>query len=379
MNIRLFKPNVGEEELNAIREVFGRQWLGLGPKVTEFENEWAKYLNVKMAIGVNSATAALHLALASFKFPKGKKVLVPSLTFAATAEAVLYNDLVPVFVDINEETLGIDLLDAESKMTKDCVAIMMVHMAGHALPMDEMMSFAKKHNLKVVEDCAHCPGGEYKGKKLGTIGDVGCYSFEEKKGMTTGDGGMIVSNNVELISPLKAMRWFGIDKDTWKRESAIADKIKDSMHWFYSIKEIGFKYNMNDIAAAMGLCQLSKLDRFNREKRDSIELYLNYLSKSDLVKPVLPYDLKINSSYWIFVVRVHADLRDRLIIHLKENGVATSVHYTPLTQQPLFAPFHVDCPVSDKVYNEMITLPLYSGMKKEEVKYVCDSILNFKP
>jgi len=194
MNTRLFKPSLGEEELQAIREAFERSWVGLGPKVNEFEAEWEKFTGAQVAIGLNSATAALHLALACFGFPEGKKVLVPSLTFSATASAILYNRLIPVFVDSDPVTLGISLEDLNKKYDKDCVAVMPVHYAGHPVPMEKLVLWANERNLKIIEDCAHTAGGIYNGKMLGTWGDIGCYSFEEKKLMTTGDGGIMVTN-----------------------------------------------------------------------------------------------------------------------------------------------------------------------------------------
>ena len=199
MNIRLFKPSLGQEELDNIRDAFSRSWIGLGPKVNEFEQEWAKYVGEKMAVGVNSATAALHLALKAFGFPRGKKVLVPSLTFSATASAVLYNELIPVFVDSDPVTLGMDLEDMRRKYDEDCVAVIPVHYAGHPVPMDELVPWAREKGIRVIEDCAHTTGSSYKGKNLGTWGDIGCFSFEEKKLMTTGDGGMMVTDRKSVV------------------------------------------------------------------------------------------------------------------------------------------------------------------------------------
>ena len=177
MNIRLFKPSVGKEELQNIQESFERSWIGLGPKVNQFEKEWAEFVGAELAIGLNSATAALHLAVSAFQFPEGKKVLLPSLTFAATATAVLYNRLIPVFVDSDPVTLGIDMEDMKAKYDEDCVAVIPVHYTGHPVPMDELMDWANEKDLKVIEDCAHTTGADYKGKSLGTWGHIGCYSF----------------------------------------------------------------------------------------------------------------------------------------------------------------------------------------------------------
>ncbi|MDD5353334.1 MAG: aminotransferase class I/II-fold pyridoxal phosphate-dependent enzyme, partial [Candidatus Omnitrophica bacterium] len=188
MKIRLVKPYVGRQELQNIKDIFKRAWLGNGPKVAEFEIAWSKYLGCRASVAVNSGTAALHLALWAYKFPKGKKVFVPAMTFISTANAALYNNLIPLFVDVEEETLQMDLEDMKRKYSDDCVAIIPVHFGGHPVPMDELMPWARSRNLKVISDCAHCAGGQYKGKKLGTWADVNCFSFEEKKCLTTGDG-----------------------------------------------------------------------------------------------------------------------------------------------------------------------------------------------
>ena len=184
MNIRLFKPALGQEELNNIKDAFERAWIGLGPRVSEFEEEWSKFIGCRASVGLNSATAALHLAVTAFNFQKGKKVLVPAITFASTGFAPVYNGLEPVFVDVDEETISISVEDLQKKYTPDCVAVIPVHMCGHPARMDEITEFAKAKNLKVIEDCAHVAGSSYKGRKLGMWGDIGCFSFEEKKAMT---------------------------------------------------------------------------------------------------------------------------------------------------------------------------------------------------
>lgn len=373
MNIRLFKPSLGEEELQAIREAFERSWVGLGPKVNEFEEEWAKFTGAKIAIGLNSATAALHLALACFKFPEGKKVLVPSLTFAATATAILYNRLIPVFVDSDPVTLGISLEDLVRKYDKDCVAVMPVHYAGHPVPMEKLVPWAKERNLKVIEDCAHTAGGVYKGKMLGTWGDIGCYSFEEKKLMTTGDGGMMVTNDPELFNDVKAMRWVGIDKDNWKTAQEYTAANHDAMHWFYELNVLGYKYNMNDLAASIGLAQLKKLTAFNNKRSQLIRQYLNGLNYIAGVKPLLPYEPE-NYPYQMFGIR--AEKRDELMIFLKSKGIATGCHYTPLSIQPLFKSWGHNCPYIEQEANKFITLPLHADLTKEEIEYVIDSIKN---
>jgi perosamine synthetase len=376
MNIRLFKPFVGDEELEAIKEVFGRAWLGLGPKVNEFEQKWSNFIGCKDSVGVNSGTAALHLALSAFRFPAGKKVLLPVMTFASTAMAVLYNNLQPVFVDIDEKTAGISLEDLERKYDKDCVAVIPVHFGGHPVAMDELNSWAKSRNLKVIEDSAHSAGGKYKGKALGTWGDIGCFSFEEKKCMTTGDGGMISSNDEELLKPLRHSRWVGINKDTWQRVQENKNSTyDDAYHWYYEISDIGYKYNMNDLMASIGMIQLQKLENMNNRREKILTAYLHGIQNCELVRPGIPYHLQ-DSSYWMFMVRVKQ--RDKFILYMKDKGISTGVHYMPLTLHPHFQQYNTETSVAEQVWKEFVTLPLFPELTEEEVKYVIQCINAFK-
>ena len=374
MNIRLFKPSLGEEELQSIKEAFDRSWIGLGPNVNKFEELWANFVGAKVAIGLNSATAALHLALMVFKFPEGKKVMVPSLTFSSTASAILYNHLIPVFVDSNPVTLGMDLEDMKRKFDKDVVAVMPVHYAGHPVPMEELMPWAKARGLKVIEDCAHTSGAMYKRKPLGTWGDIGCYSFEEKKLMTTGDGGMIVSDDPELLKDIKAYRWVGIDKDNWKTAQAYTDTNKDTMHWFYEINLLGYKYNMNDLAASIGLVQLQKLPKMNARRSQIIRIYMDGLKDVEGIQLLLPFEPE-KYVYQMFGIR--AEKRDELMIYLKNKEIATGCHYTPLTLQPLFKPYAKDCDFIEKEADKFITLPLHADLTDEEVDYIIQQIRRF--
>ena len=374
VEVRLFKPSVGKEELAAIEEVFSRSWIGLGPKVSEFEAEWAKYIGSAGTLGVNSATAGLHLSLAAYRFPKGKKVLVPSLTFASSATCALYNGLEPVFVDSDPHTLSMCTKDLEKKITSDCVAIVVVHMGGYPAPMLEIMAIAKQHNLKVIEDCAHCAGGEVGGKKLGTFGDIGSFSFEEKKCMTTGDGGMLCSDDSDLLASIHPNRWVGIDKDTWKRVGDYTDG-QDVKHWYYEISELGYKYNMNDLAACIGLVQLKKLDKMNAARSRLIGKYLEGIEDIEGLSPMIPFDPKSGDSYWLFGVRTKR--RDDLMRHLKGMTIATGVHYMPLTMQPLFKEHLGTTPVVESLWEEFITLPLFPDMTDAELEYVIQALKDF--
>lgn len=374
MKVRLFKPSLGEEELEMIREAFDRSWIGLGPMVNTFEEEWKRFIGSELALGLNSATAALHLALAAYRFEEGKKVLVPALTFASTATAILYNRLAPVFVDSDPLTLGMSFEDMERKYDSDCVAVMPVHYAGHPVQMDRITEWARLKNMKVIEDCAHTAGGEYMGKKLGTWGDIGCFSFEEKKLMTTGDGGMLVSDDIELEQLIKAMRWVGIDKDNWKSSQQYVSSDKDAMHWYYEINVLGYKYNMNDLAASIGLAQLKKLPAMNKKRSSIIRTYLDGLDGIEQVEPLLPF-MPEQNCYQMFGIR--SDRRDELMIYLKGRGIATGCHYTPLSLQPLFAAWGNNCTFIEKEWKRFLTLPLHADLSKDEVDYVVESIKTF--
>jgi perosamine synthetase len=301
--------------------------------------------------------------------------MVPAITFASTATAVLYNRLIPVFIDVDPVSSTIDLNDMESKYSKGCVAIMPVHFGGQPAPMDEVMKFAKSKGLAVIEDCAHCAGGDFKQKKLGTWGDIGCFSFEEKKCMTSGDGGMICSDDEDLINPLVAYRWIGIDKDTWKRASSYADAINlESRHWYYEIAVLGYKYNMNDLSASIGLAQLKKLDWMNSKRCDHIMKYIAGIQSLRNIRLMLPYEPE-KYVYWIFGVR--CERRDDLIMFLKSKGIATGVHYMPLTKHPLFRPYQSECREADKIWKEFVTLPLFVDITPVQIEYVVNALIEF--
>jgi len=374
MNIRLFKPSVGKEELSKIKEAIDRAWIGGGPFVTEFEDKWSEHVGCKMSVALNSCTAALHLSLLCQNFEKGKKVLVPSMTFASTATAVLYCDLVPVFVDSDPLTLGMSLDDLNKKYDEDCVAVIPVHYGGHPVPMEKLVPWARERNLLVVEDCAHTSGSLYKGKSLGSWGDIGCYSFEEKKVMATGDGGMICTSNPEILEQVRPFRWVGMDKDNWKKAAEYSGVDHDAMHWFYEISVLGYKYNMNDLAAAIGLAQLDKLEDMNNRRADIMKIYMDGVAGIEGIEPLLPFEPD-KYVYWMFGIRT--ERRDELVLHLKSKGIATGCHYTPMTMQPLFKPFKNQCNIAEKEYERLITLPFHADLTEVEVRYILENLSNF--
>lgn len=376
-NIRLFQPYIGKEELEQIKDSFDKTWIGLGNKVSILEENFKEYFNEPEGecIALNSATAALHLALNVYDFPKGSEVLIPNITFVSTSHAVLYNGLKPVFVDVEEETFQMSVSDLEKKITKKTVAIIPVHFGGHYCDMNTIMRLAKKKKLKVIEDCANCLGGKYDNKYLGTIGDIGCFSFEEKKNMTSGDGGLIFTKDKSLVVKLNKLRWVGINKDTWKRIKSQNSKDEDPYHWYYEVDVLGYKYNMNDLSACIAIEQLKKLDKMNSIRENLISYYLEKLGKSEFYKPTFPYDLN-NSGYWLFSLRVKD--KNNLINHLKKNGIATGVHFMPNTLHPLYHEYDKnDTPISYNHWEEILTLPLHCYLENEDIDYITTAIKSF--
>lgn len=373
---RLFAPFVDKKELNALKGIINRQWLGLGPNVEILEREWENLFSNRTCIATNSGTAALHLSLLINNFNRGDKVLVPNLTFISSASAVLYCGLQPVLVDINPSTLSVSVDDLEEKFcsNKNIKAVVIVHYAGHPAPMEEIIPWAKERNIVVIEDCAHTTIVNYKGKLLGEWGDFGCFSFEEKKIMTAGDGGMIVSKDTNLKSRLKAFRWVGIDKDTWRASNQYIDKDSiDSMHWYYEINELGYKYNMNDLSASIALTQMSKLSDIKKRRREIVKTYMECLSKCKLLKPCIEY----SNSYVYQIFAILSPKKDFSIRFFKQKGIATGCHYTPLSEQPLLHAAdesEASYPHSENIYNQLITIPLHPLLSKKDMRYICNSI-----
>lgn len=380
MKVRLFTPEIGQEELDEIKSSFDAKWIGLGPKVRKFEKDFFNYLNVSEGdvVATNSATAALHLAILSLSLPKGAKIVVPNITFVSTALVVLHAGYVPVLIDVDENNLQIDLNLLEDLVRGDSSigAVIAVHLGGHYCDLVKLLKICETFNLRLIEDCANCTGGEFMGKKLGTFGDVGCYSFEEKKNMTTGDGGMIYFRTIEDKPWFEQMRWCGINKDTWRRLKIQEKSDEDPYHWYYEVSLPGYKYNMNDLAASIGIVQLRKLDAMNAYRARLIGLYLKGIESLSQIKPSWEYKLSGTSGYWLF--SVVCERRDDLILHLKSKEISTGSHFTPLSLHPLFKKYNIsDLNVSLSIHTKLLTLPLHCNMTEDDVNYICQEIKEF--
>jgi perosamine synthetase len=374
MNIPVFKTYIRKEEvIPELEKIFETGWIGLGSKTAEFEKLFAEYVSCKFAVGVNSCTAALHLSLASLDIKPADEVIVPSLTFVSTALVALYLGATPVFADVDYDTLCIDVEDIKRKITKRTKVIIPVHYGGHPCMMDEIWEIAEKYNLYVIEDAAHACGAEYKDKRIGCLQKtiLTCFSFHAVKNLPTGDGGMITTNDQNLYSRLIKLRWLGIDKSTWQRAG-------EKYTWRYSINELGYKYHMNDITAVIGIVQLKHLEEDNKKRRNIAYRYKEALKEIEWIKTPVEKDYA-KSAWHNYVIKVPEKIRDKLIIYLASKGISTSVHYEPLHFHKVFKSRGItaNLPVTERVWKQLVTLPLYSTMTDEEFEYIISNILEF--
>ncbi|MFC1620749.1 DegT/DnrJ/EryC1/StrS family aminotransferase [Candidatus Omnitrophota bacterium] len=367
--IPVFKPSYGKEELDALKEVLSSGWVGLGPKTQEFEEEFAKYIGTKYAVALNSCTAALHLALKVMGV-EDKEVITTPISFVSTNHAILYNNAVPVFSDVYPDTLNISVEEIEKNITPNTKAIITVHYGGHPCDIDPIVELTKKHDLKLIEDAAHGCGGEYKGRKIGSLGDIACFSFHAVKNLATGEGGMITTNEKDVYERLKKLRWLGINKGTWDRE---ADDRKYS--WYYDVEELGFKCHMNDIPAAIGLAQLKKLDRLNEKRKAFANRYNKAFQELEWIEA--PVEKKYaKSAFHNYVIKL--DDRDGLNLHLQKKGISTGVHYVPNHHYGMYKKYRAQCPVADKVWKRLLTLPLYPDLSDSDFNKIVEAVKEYK-
>jgi perosamine synthetase len=354
------RPFLGPEELAAVSGVFDSRWLGMGAVSSQFETRIREYLGVKHVLAVNTGTSALHLALAALDLPFGAEVIVPSLTFVASVQAILAVGARPVFCEVDPDTLNINVADALARITPQTRAIMPVHFGGLPCDMDRLLPEARKRGLSVVEDAAHAFGSAYKGRRVGTLGDVTCFSFDPIKNITCGEGGAVVTNDDDIAARVLPKRLLGIDNDTWTRQ-------KHQRNWSYNVATVGFRYHLSNINAAIGLQQFARLDQFRARKQTIVGRYdeaFRNLPGLALVRhdpDTFPF---------FYVVRILNRRRDALIASHKEKGIGTGIHYIPNHLQPLFAGRGPALPVTEKLFAEIVTLPLYFEMTDDDVDRV---------
>ncbi|WP_028536107.1 DegT/DnrJ/EryC1/StrS family aminotransferase [Paludibacterium yongneupense] len=358
-------PEIGEEEINEVVDALRSGWVTTGPKTKQFEADFAAFIGGGVeAIAVNSATAGLHLALEAVGIGPGDEVIVPTYTFTSTAEVVRYLGADPVLVDIDPATLNIDAAAVRAAITPKTRAIMPVHFAGLSCDMDAILDIAREHGLKVVEDAAHALPTSWRGQRIGTLqSDVTVFSFYANKTMTTGEGGMVVSKNPELIKRCKVMRLHGISRDAFDRY------VSTKPAWFYEVIEPGFKYNMTDIAAAMGLHQLKKLPRFLEQRQHLAERYDRELADLPLILPAHPVHAGDVHAWHVYAVRLKPEAgieRGDFIARMAERGIGCSVHFIPLHLQPVWRDRYGlvpdRFPHAQRAFEGEVSIPLYTRM-----------------
>jgi dTDP-4-amino-4,6-dideoxygalactose transaminase len=368
-DIPLFNLNFDEKEAKAAYETIKSGWISTGPKCAELEQMFVDMWKVKYAVSVTNCTDALHLCCLVCGVGPGDEVLCPSLTFAASANCIRYAGATPVFCDIvGPEHINIAPEDIKKKITPKTKAIVVVHMAGYPAKMDEIMAIAKEHNLKVIEDACHGPLSEYKGKKLGTIGDCAAFSFFSNKNISTGEGGMFISNNEELANKARLMRSHGMTTMSYQRASGHATA--------YDIVELGYNFRLDDIRASIAIEQLKKLPG-DLEKRILVrKRYVENLSKIKGV--VVPFAdcSEFTSNYIMPVVLTQGTKDDRDAIREKIHaaGIQTSVHYPAIHKFSIYKNYGAVLPQTEYVTDHEITLPMYAALTMEQVDFICETV-----
>jgi perosamine synthetase len=382
--INFHVPSFYKDEINEVVDCLRSGWITTGPKVKKFEEQFASYIGCKHALAVNSGTAALHLALDAIGLKRNDKVLVPTFTFAATAEVVTYFGAQPVLVDVDSKTFNIDpsrieeYIEQNTDKLDNIKAIIPVHFAGQSCEMDKISDIAKKFDLRVIDDAAHAIPCSYKDKMIGNMGDITAFSFYATKCITTGEGGMITTDSDEWAEKISIMRLHGISKDAWNRYTAEGS-------WYYEIQYPGYKYNLTDIAAAIGIHQLKKSDIFYEKRKKIAEKYISAFSELSpylMVPSVSDEKAKYPHSWHLFVLILDCNnlaiSRDQFIIEMKKRNIGTSVHFIPLHLHPLYKRkynfMQGDFPISESIYQQCVSLPIYPKMKKQDVLAVIDAV-----
>jgi dTDP-4-amino-4,6-dideoxygalactose transaminase len=367
--IPLFDLNFDEKEEQAVLETLRSKWISTGPKTAEFENRFKNMLQVNHAVALTNCTVSLHLALKLADIMPRDEVICPSLTFVATINAIRYMEAVPVFADIKSlNDLTISPEDIEFKITKKTKAIIVMHFGGFACNMERIMNIAQKHKLKVIEDACHGPLSEYKGKKLGTIGDMGCFSFFSNKNISTGEGGMLVTNNPEYNERAKLLRSHGMTSTSYERAKGHSTK--------YDVVELGYNYRMDDIRATIGIVQLDKLENDLLKRKQIRKLYIERLSLINAL--IIPFkDQKEFSSNYIFPIILKDSThkkRDLIREDLANEGIQTSIHYPAVHRFSIYKEIRERLPLTEYVSDNLITLPMYAKLMEDEVNLIADAL-----
>ena len=366
-------PSVGEDEVEAAARVLRSGWLTTGPETMKFEAEFAPYVGAKHAIACASGTAALHLALRALGVSAGDEVITSPYTFVASSEVILYTGATPVFVDVDPRTLNIDPAAVAAAVTPRTRAILPIHIAGYPCDMGPIMDVAAKHGLGVVEDAAHALPADYRGKRIGSIGTATAFSFYATKNLTTGEGGMVTTDDADIAARMRVLRLHGISGDAWKRYTQEGT-------WYYEVTDVGYKYNLTDIQAAIGRVQLAKLDALDAVRRRLDRRYREALADAPLVLPP-DEDDEHRSALHIFIVRIDPErtsrTRDEVIAALRRDRIGTSVHFIPVHLHPYYQSLGFRkgmFPNAERGYEAAVTIPFYPAMSDATADRVLSSL-----
>lgn len=372
MYIPYGRQSIDEKDIQSVVEVLKSDFLTTGPAIADFEKKVADYTGAKYAVAISNGTAALHAACFAAGIGEGDEVITTPVTFAASSNCVLYMGGTPVFADIDMKTYNICPEDIERKITDKTKAIIPVHFTGQPCDMDKIHEIAKKHKLIVIEDAAHALGAVYKGRKIGSISDMTTFSFHPVKHITTGEGGMIVTDNEKLYERLKLFRTHGIT-----REQDLL--IENEGPWYYEQQELGYNYRITDIQCALGCSQMDKLDMFLEKRRAIAERYNKAFADNKNV--VVPYQDKSGiNAYHLYVIWVQPEIRKELFIKLRDAGIGVNVHYIPVYRHPYYRKNgyeKVICPNAESYYSGAISIPMYPALTDEEQQYVIDKVNEF--
>lgn len=367
-------PNLDGHEFEAVLSVLKSGWLGTGPKVAQFESDFAAYKSCERAAAVNSCTAAMHLALLAAGVGPGDEVITTPMTFASTVNVIIHCGATPVLADIDPRTLNIDPVRVEEKITPRTRAILPVHFAGRPADMDGLCTIGRKHGLKIIEDCAHAIETEYRGRKAGTIGDFGCFSFYVTKNIATGEGGMVVTRNAEDHDRVKILSLHGLSRDAWRRFSSDGYR-------HYHVVEAGHKYNMMDIQAALGIEQLRKVESFWQRRQKIWDHYQSALANLPLGLPAAP-DPDTRHAYHLYTILVDKTRagisRDAFLNAMTAQKIGVGVHYLSIPEHPYYQHRYGwnldDYPNAVKIGRQTVSLPLTSKMMDDDVDDVIESV-----
>jgi dTDP-4-amino-4,6-dideoxygalactose transaminase len=370
-------PMIGEEEISEVVDSMRSGWLGTGPKVAKFESLVKKYTGADYSVALNSCTACLHLSLLASGIGEGDEVITTPLTFCATVNAIVHSGAKPVLVDIDVNTLNIDEKKIEEVITSRTKAIIPVHMAGRPCNMDVILEIAKKHNLVVIEDAAHAIGAEYKGRRIGSISDITCFSFYVTKNIVTGEGGMITTNNKDIADKIKVYGLHGMSKDAWSRYS-------DDGYKHYEVIYPGYKYNMMDLQAAIGMHQVKRIDAYNKKRSEIWDYYNKNLNNLNLTLPFEIDKKEIKHAKHLYTVLVDKDktgiTRDQLMNKLHIDGIGTGVHFFPVHLHKYYRERYGwkrgDFPNAEYVGDRILSIPLSAKLTINDAEKICRSIKN---